>query len=226
MRDGKVSQASWIDRAGLSKNTVKSILKGQSAKTTASTKLAAIDAVFGDEDALLLHLISKRAAIEAHEFDALKSYVGASRYVGRDSNGQMITGDIVIKQSKGLYHFKSYLDGAPARSRKVKAPAKAKEPQHEGLVFRLGPRLVYMGVGRRYFRTMISFNVDAPEAQVSSAIVLTTDKVDHRPMAGLLFIAHEKYSEIESFEQDYLENFEDHAARLHDDPATTGILRA
>lgn len=201
IEDKRASKGKWKKESGLAKGTIAGILSGKDSHE--HTKVSAINAAFADDNDLLLALVRKMTKTDRKEQAALADYLGRSRYVRKNSAGEIVSGDIEITESMGQFRFQSIPDVLPGQ--KANDGRKA---VHTGPVVRFGDRLILLGIGARYVRVVISHNQDTPQSSVSRAIVLTTDQAHSDPMAGVVFHAHQSFSDLSSFEEDYRGNFD------------------
>lgn len=219
IRNKKLTIDSWIRRTGLSKGTINSILDNKKVDRSSPTQISAINAIFDNEDMLLYHLLSKKIEMEEHELMGIRPYLGLSRYVGRNSDGSLVSGTVNIHDREGFFIFEHHPDMG---TRDVDGDMRNGQPGplHAGFVMRLGLRMYFIGLGSRYIRSLITYNTETPKTNVSSGLVLTSDIKNKRPMSGALFMAHESYRDFENFEKIYKSNFE---AKL--DHEHVGIIR-
>lgn len=201
IEDKRASKGKWQRESGLAKGTIEGILSGRDSNE--HTKVSAINAAFVADDDLLLALIRKITKTNGREQAALSDYLGRSRYVRRDSSGEIVSGEIEITEAMGQYRFRSIPDALPGRKANTERKA-----VHTGPVVRFGDRLIFLGIGPRYIRVIISHNQDSPQSSVSRAIVLTTDQAHSDPMAGVVFHAHQTFKDFSSFEDDFRGNFD------------------
>lgn len=219
IRSKKLTIERWMRRTGLAKGTITSILDNKKTDRSSATQISTINAVFENEERLLFHLMSKRIGMEEHELSGVRPYVGLSRYVGRHSEGSLVTGSIRIREIDGLFLFE-HLPDAKAAAVDGSFGHEKSEPLHAGLVMRLGPRMHFLGLGSRYIRTLITYNSETPASYVSTGLVLTSDARNKRPLTGALFMAHESYRDFSNFEARYKSEFDERLSSEY-----VGILR-
>lgn len=209
------SKAEWVRLLGLTKPTLNKILIGKAVSD--SVKIAVMNGFFRDQFRLFANLLFRLTEGDSVELERLHEHVGKSIYLRRTSTGNIAKGRIIVEHSDGLFSFKNIPDLDADGNHNT-------TPLHEGIVLQQGGRTLFVGVGSRYVRTMMTYNTDRLANAVSRGLVLTTDSTHGHPMASIIFMAHESFRKINEFEGEYSQNFDKRIKSLDRDDFI-GVLK-
>lgn len=191
----------WQDRTGLSKNTIQKIRNGEESHR-AQSMMQIIDAVLMNEQGLEYALWAEAMGMQEQEHELLRRYTGTFRYVRCSTQGEVTSGDVVLRDMINHVAFDHIPEFDGDMNNNVDGHV-----LHSGYVFLLGKRLTFVGVGDRYLRLMTAVDHDTPADAVMTGIVLTPDGDRRMPMSSIFFMAHESYAKYASFEDEYRETY-------------------